>query len=205
MKYLILFFIAIQRVPLGSAISIRYIGPIFGSLLAMIWLKEKVNIYQWLSFGLAFGGVLLLKGFDIRIDTVSLLMLLGSALLVGGVFVILRYLGSREHHLTIILYFMVVSILASLVFVSSWRMPLGEEWYSVVGIGLFGLVGQVFMTRAFQTEETSVLAPFKFMELVFGMMIGFVLFSETYELVPLLGIVLIVVGMVMSVKAKELV
>ena len=37
------FFIAVQRIPLGSAISIRYLGPIFGAIMAYYYLKEKVN------------------------------------------------------------------------------------------------------------------------------------------------------------------
>jgi len=40
------FFMAIQRIPLGSAISLRYLGPIFGALLAFFFLKEKVNAKQ---------------------------------------------------------------------------------------------------------------------------------------------------------------
>jgi len=197
------FFIALQRIPLGSAISIRYLGPIFGAMLAAYFLKEKINWKQWLSFAIAFSGVVVLKGFDIRIDFISLGLLIISALFVGMVFVLIRYLGTREHYLTIINYFMLISIVVSLFFIKSWRMPLAEEWNSVLGIGIFGLIGQVFMTKAFQTEETSVLAPFKYMELVYALIMGFFFFGETYSFLPFLGILLIIIGMVMNVFAKK--
>ena len=103
------FFVAVQRIPLGSAISIRYLGPIFGAFLAYYYLKEKVNWMQWLSFAIAFSGVVLLKGFDIRIDFLSLGLLMISAIFVGGVFVLIRYLSDKEHYLTIINYFMMFS------------------------------------------------------------------------------------------------
>lgn len=199
---LVCFFIAVQRIPLGSAISIRYLGPIFGAVMAFYWLKEKVNWMQWLSFVVAFSGVIVLKGFDLRIDYISLSLLLISAVLVGGVFVLIRYLSDKEHYLTIINYFMMCSLTLSLCFFQYWRFPIGAEWYSVCGIGVFGLLGQIYMTRAFQTEETSVLAPFKYMELIYAIIMGYVIFGETYELIPMLGILLILGGMLSNVWAK---
>ena len=48
------FFMALQKIPLGSAISIRYLGPIFGVVMAAYFLKEKVKGIQWLSLIIAF-------------------------------------------------------------------------------------------------------------------------------------------------------
>ncbi len=199
------FFVAIQQMPLGSAISIRYIGPIFGSGLAVYFLKEKISVMQWLSFIIAFAGVLILKGFDPRIPLSGFFMVLTSAFFLGGIFVLIRYLGSREHFLTIIYYFMVVSILGSLFFLPYWRMPIGTEWLPVIAIGALGTIGQVYMTKAFQLEETSVLAPFKYMELIYALVIGFFLFGEKYNLIVLLGMGLIIIGMLTNVywKAKK--
>lgn len=202
MTSLILFFVAVQRIPLGSAISIRYLGPIFGAGLSIVYLKEKINKWQWLSFFIAFCGVLLLKGFDLRIDYLSFIMLLLSAMLVGVVFVLVRRLTSTEHHLTIINYFMSICVLVSICFVSKFRLPIGVEWWYAVTIGIFGLLGQVFMTLGFKHEEASVLAPFKYLELVYAMGMGFLFFGETYTVLPLVGISLIVFGMIMNVKAK---
>jgi len=64
-------------------------------------------------------------------------------------------------------------------------------------------VGQVFMTQAFQTEETSVLAPFKYMELVYALIMGYFFFGESYSILPFLGIVFIMGGMILNVVAKK--
>jgi len=197
------FFLAIQRIPLGSAISIRYLGPIFGAMLAFYFLKEKINKVQWLSFVIAFSGVIVLKGFDLRIDFISLGLALTSAVFVGMVFVLIRYLGSREHYLTIINYFMIISMLIGLCSFPWWQMPVGREWLSVIGIGIFGLFGQVFMTRAFQLEETSVVAPFKYMELIYALILGYFIFEETYRPLAFAGIALILSGMLLNVIAKR--
>ncbi len=198
------FFIVLQSMTLGSAISIRYLAPIFGAILAYFFLKERIYFWQWISFAIAFSGVIVLKGFDLRIDNMSLALILISAFFVGIVYVLIRYLGKSEHYLTIINYFMVVSIVGSLFFCGNWRMPINSEWYYVVTIGIFGLIGQIFMTRAFQLEETSVIAPFKYMELVYALILGYFFFEETYPLFAFLGIVLILVGMLLNVRVKQL-
>ncbi len=197
------FFLAIQRIPLGSAISIRYLGPIFGAGLAAYFLKEKINKGQWISFAIAFTGVIILKGFDLRIDFISFGLAMISAIFVGMVFVLVRYLGAREHYLTIINYFMVISMLVGLCSFPWWQMPIGMEWLSLLSIGVLGLIGQVFMTRAFQLEETSVLAPFKYMELIYALILGYFIFGETYRPLAFAGIILILFGMLSNVFAKN--
>ena len=197
------FFMAIKIIPLGSALSLRYIGPIFGAILAFYFLSEKVNKWQWLSFAIAFSGVIVLKGFDLRVSYVGLFLALTSAFFIGFVFVLIRYLATREHYLTIINYFMGVSILASLAFISQWRMPVQNEWYAAILIGIFGLIGQIFMTRAFSLQEATVLAPFKYMEIVYALIMGFIFFGEGYTLLSMVGIALIIGGMICNVIAKS--
>lgn len=201
---LIMFFWAVQRIPLGTAISIRYAGPIFAGILSVFFLKEKVNIWQWIGFFVGFIGVILLKGADSRLDIWSFLMVLFSAFTVGIVFVLIRYLTAKEHPLTIINYFMIVSLIGSFCFLDKWRMPIEQEWIAVLSIGIFGLIGQVFMTFAFKYEETSVLAPFKYMELIFALIIAYVISQEGYNLMTMLSMLIIIGSLVFSVWAKKL-
>jgi len=198
------FFMAIKIIPLGSVLSLRYIGPIFGAILAFYFLSEKVNKWQWVSFIIAFSGVVVLKGFDLRVSYLGFTLALTSAFFLGFVFVLIRYLATREHYLTIINYFMGISILASFAFIPHWRMPIQNEWYAVILIGIFGLIGQIFMTRAFSLQEAAVLAPFKYMEIVYALIMGFIFFDESYTLLSMAGILLIICGMVCSVIAKNM-
>jgi len=200
---LALFFLVIQRIPLGSAVALRYTAPIFSVILAYFFLKEKVKLWQWIALLTSLAGAFLMKGVDFRIDTLSFVLILFSSILVGGVFTIVRYLGSREHYLTIINYFMVFSILGSLFFISHFRMPTGQEWYWVCGIGVLGLVGQVFLTRSFQLAETNVVAPIKYMELVYALLFGFFLFGESYGLLSVIGMLIVVFGMLLNVWLKR--
>jgi len=188
---------AMQRIPLGSAIAIRYLGPIFGAIMAYYFLKEKISGARWIA------GVVLMKGFDSRIDNFSLILILISAITVGMVFVMLRYLGDKEHYLTIINYFMVFCVVASLFSIPSWIWPAPRYYFDICTIGVFGLIGQVLMTQAFQTEEASVLAPFKYMELVYALILTYFVFGETHGTIAFLGMGLIMAGMLLNVYIKK--
>lgn len=200
---LALFFKVVQNIPLGSAVALRYTAPIFSVVLAFFILKEKVKFWQWISLIMALAGAFIMKGVDFRIDTNSFTLIMLSAILVGGVFVIIRYLGPKEHFLTIINYFMAFSIIGSLFFINKWRMPIGDEWIWISLIGTMGLVGQVFLTKSFQLAEASTVAPLKYMELVYALIFGFFLFSETYGFWPIIGMVLVVLGMLLNILIKK--
>lgn len=198
-----LFFWAIQRIPLGSAVALRYTAPVFSILLAYFFLKENVKKWQWVALILSLCGAFVMKGLDFRIDTLSFIIILSSSILVGGVFTIVRYLGNKEHYLTIINYFMAVSILGSLISINDWRMPIGKEWFYVCSIGVLGMIGQIFMTRSFQLADTSTVAPIKYMELVYALLFGFFLFDEQYAFWPIIGMSLVVIGMLWNVWIKS--
>ena len=200
---LTLFFKVVQDIPLGSAVALRYTAPIFSVVLAFFFLKEKVKTWQWVSLVIALTGAFIMKGVDFRIDSGSFTLIMLSSLLVGAVFVIIRYLGPKEHYLTIINYFMVFSIVGSLLFISKWRMPIGEEWIWISLIGTMGLIGQVFLTKSFQLAETNIVAPLKYMELVYALLFGFLLFGETYGLWPIAGMLLVVLGMLLNIIIKR--
>jgi drug/metabolite transporter (DMT)-like permease len=200
---LALFFLVIQRIPLGSAVALRYTAPIFSVLFAFWFLKEYIKPWQWIALFISLIGAFIMKGVDFRIDGLSFALILISSILVGGVFTIVRYLGSREHFLTIINYFMVFSMVGSLFFVAHWRMPVGQEWWWVCSIGVLGLIGQVFLTRAFQLADTNTVAPIKYMELVYALLFGFFLFGETYDWLPIVGMSLVVFGMLLNVWVKS--
>ena len=85
-----LFFASLKHLSMGSAVSLRYIAPIFAALFALILLKEKIKYLQWLCFGIAFSGVLVLKGFDSNINGFGLLLAILSAFFTGLVFIIIR-------------------------------------------------------------------------------------------------------------------
>ncbi len=201
---LIFFFMSLKLLPLGTAVSLRYLAPIFAAIFAVWLLKERIKPIQWFYFLIAFAGVVMLKGFDANVSLLGLVYVLISAVSVGMVFVLIRKIGTSEHPLVIINYFMVIAMLIGGIFmIPFWKTPDGNDWYYLLSLGIIGFFGQVFMTKAFQLEDASRVGPIKYAEAIFALIIGWVWLGDTYTFFGLVGIGLIMAGMFLNVLVKK--
>lgn len=196
-----LFFMSVAYLAIGSAVSLRYLSPIFATILAVIFLRERVKWIQWIFFFMAFAGVLIIKGFDTNIHSLGLLLVLLSALSSGVVYVLINKIGHRDHPVVIVNYFMWISVfLGGILSVFSWKKtPVGIEWILLLILGVFGYFGQLFMTKAFQSEVTNKVVSLKYLEVVFTMFAGFLWFGDMYPLLSLLGTVMVITGLVLNI------
>ncbi|MEQ3664505.1 MULTISPECIES: DMT family transporter [unclassified Olleya] len=198
-----LFFMSLNHLSMGSAVSIRYISPIFAAFFAIFLLKEHIKYFQWICFFIAFLGVVILKGFDNNIDTLGLLYALLSAVFTGLVYIIIRKIGSHDHPIVVVNYFMIISaIIGGVLSINHWTNPQGMEWVLLLSLGIFGYFGQLYMTKALQNAEINQVAPLKYIEVVFTMIIGAIWLQEIYTLISLLGIILIILGLTLNIVLK---
>ncbi len=191
-----LFFFTLQRMPLGASVALKYLSPLFAAVFAVLLLKEKVRPLSWVLFMVALGGVALLKGFDGRIEPLNLVLSVSGALFGGLVYVTIRRIGDTEHPLVIINYFMLsATILSGVAMIPVWQTPSLPKLAILLTVGGLGYFAQMYMTRSFQREKASRVAPFKYMEVTYALLIGLVFFEESYPILSLLGILLIIIAM----------
>ncbi len=195
-----LFFISVSYLPIGSAVSLRYLSPIFATVLAVFFLRERVKLIQWLFFIMAFVGVLMIKGFDPNIDSFGFVLVLGSALFSGVVYVLINKIGHGDHPVVIVNYFMWISVLVGgLLSIFNWTTPVGIEWALLLSLGVFGYFGQLFMTKAFQSQATNKIVSLKYVEVIFTMVIGVFWFSDSYPFLSIVGTLLVITGLILNV------
>ena len=198
-----LFFMSTKYLSIGTAVSIRYLAPIFAGIFAVIFMKEKIWPLQWLFFLMAFLGVLILKGLDPQINTFGLMLVLIASVSSGLVYIIISKIGKSEHPVVVVNYFMIIATLVGGVLsIKNWINPVGIEWILLFSLGIFGYIGQVYMTKAFQTGKTDQVAPVKYIEVIFTVVFGLLLFNEVYSFWSLLGIVMIIGSLILNVLYK---
>ena len=198
-----MYFWALKTMQVGTATSLRYMSPIFAAILSVIILKEKMKPIQWALFLLAFIGVIIIKGFNFDVSLLGLSAILGSAFLVGLVFVLIRKIGTSEHYLVIIFYFMFLAFLLSgIICLFHWETPKGMEWFYLLASGVAGFIGQITMTQALQMEETNAIVPFKYSEIIFTLIAGWMLFGEQQNFYSLLGIACILIAVLSNTLIK---
>jgi len=199
-----LFFMSLKHLSMGPAVSIRYISPIFAAFFALLLLKEKIKYFQWVCFAIALSGVFILKGFDSEVNGVGLLYAILSSLFTGLVFIIIRKIGHHDHPIVVVNYFMIIAAILGGVFaIPQWVNPIGFEWFALLILGVFGYFGQYYMTKAFQLGEVNQIAPLKYIEVIFTMLIGVIWLGELYSFISLLGVSLILLGLILNFIIKR--
>ncbi len=193
---LALFYWALKLMPIGTAVSLRYTSPFFAALLAMLFLGERMKGLQWIFFSVAFLGVVTLKGVDLRISFIAFSIILASALLSGTVYFIIRKIGTSEHPVVIVFYLMAISSgFGGLLSFFNWIPPKGTDWWLLLGVGSFGYLAQLFMTKALQMEKANRIVPFKYLEVIFTLLAGWIFFAESQSVIALLAISIIILGL----------
>ena len=195
---LCLFFVAIETLPITAAVAIRYLSPILAVAFVAWRLREEVRPVQWLLFALAFAGVVMIKGFDARIETYGLLLILGSAAFAGVTFAVIKKIGRSEATMVVVAWFTGTATLFGAI---GWGLTAGDypapamtDLPRLLSIGLVGLVGQFFMTTAMQTGRASQVMPLKYAEAVFLLGLGSYFLKEVYTPWALAGMALVIVA-----------
>ena len=83
-----------------------------------------------------------------------------------------------------------------------WTFPTTNEWFLLLLMGFAGFWAQVFMTKAFQSGEVNLIAPMKYLEVIYALLIGLIWYGEKYAMLSFLGIVLILLGTLLNLRFK---
>jgi drug/metabolite transporter (DMT)-like permease len=199
-----LFFLSLKHLNVGTAVSLRYIAPIFAAIFAIFVLRERLKKIQWLFFLTAFAGVLVLKGFDASINATGLILILTASVFSGMVYVVIRKIGVSDHPAVVVNYFMFLgTVVGGLLALTVWVQPVGYEWIFLLVLGIFGFMGQLYMTKAFQIAKTNLVAPLKYIEVIFTISIGVLWFNEAYTIYSFIGLFMIISALILNTLVKK--
>ena len=188
------FFYSLQHLPLATATALINLSPIFTILLATLFLKEKTKSQDWVLFFVAFLGVLLLKGFDSRIETKDFLVGMAAPILASIAYIFIRRLKDKEDPNVVVFSLSFVAIPVFIVpTVIHWVTPTKVEWILILLIGILIQIAQLYLTRALQSaKSTSSLVHYTYLDVVISAGAGYFLFHEEATKMTLIGIGIII-------------
>ncbi|MFN3996234.1 DMT family transporter [Algoriphagus sp.] len=200
---LITFFYTLQKIPLASAVTMQYLSPIFTSILGIFILKERIRPIQFLFFAISFAGVLVLQGFDPRVNLFYASIGIVSALFSGLAYNVIRRLKNTEHPLVIIFYFPLVTLpFAALWSYFGWVQPEGWDWVLLLWIGICTQTAQYFMTLAYQNANVAKVSSLSYIGIIYALIFGFFFFGETFQVLSYVGMALVLLGIVLNLRVK---
>ena len=198
-------FISLQNITLPEWTTLNMISPILGSILAILFLGEKINYFTTTAIFLGFIGVIFIiqPGFQ-YFSFYYLLPIYGAFTLA-----LQSFLANKYSNITTTLGFFVYGLvpinLVSVVLFIFDPLLNYQLFFISLFAGLIVLIGVYLVTYAFQNSKnhfSSIFALF-YLQILWSLLIGIIFFSEYLNFVALIGAVLIVLSGILSLQAKK--
>ena len=203
-------FYSVTTLQLAQATVLQYTYPAFTAVLALIFLKERIQLSTITCLIMSFIGLLVVVGPNMDGDALVEIPWLSLAAALTGAFgsacayVIVRRLSRSEDSSVIIFYFPLIALPISLLLLGSdFVMPGLKEIAILVLIGIFTQIGQVGLTKAMACEEAGKASAYAYIQVVFAAVLGLFLFGETPSLWTVLGGLIIIMGALVNTLWKR--
>ena len=199
-----LIFYSVRYAPLPIANALKELSPILITMLAAVFLGEKIRLIRTLALLLGVLGVALITydtiGGELRKTlgpevTWGALAALGAAFTIALAQIQIRSMIGRESPTAIVAMFFIIGMIVTIPFAPfGWVAPSTQGWLWLIGIGFAGGLGQLCVTLCYQYADASTIAPFEYFSIPFSLMLGGFLFDEWPHRNSLLGMGLILAG-----------
>ena len=202
---LVCIFYAIRNMPLSISTVIQYTYPIFISIFAGLFIKEKITHNLILALIIGWFGILMilnpnqLSNINVEIDNFSILIAFIGAICTALAYVTVKKLSFNEDVYVIIGYFPFVSFITLLpIALINWVTPNWNELVWIIGIGIFTQLGQTFLTTGLKNLPASEASSINYLQVLFGSIWGILFFNEIININFLLGAALVLLGTILS-------
>jgi len=194
----LLFFISIAHLPVGTATLLNYTAPIFTTTFSAIFLAEKVPAGSLAALAMASTGVALVvygQGRALGGGYVWLALGLVSAVTSGAAVTAIRAARRSDGAWEVFGIFCLAGALCTGPFaLHAWKWPTSTVWLLLVAVGLLAAAGQLLMTHALIAVEASTAGIISQITVVTAMALGHFLDGEPFREVSLVGAALTVAG-----------
>ncbi|MEM9469839.1 MAG: DMT family transporter [Pseudomonadota bacterium] len=186
---------AFQKLGLSLTYTLMFVAPFFAALIAAVFLKQQIHFHRWIAILMGFTGVVIVLRPGVESLEPAAIAVLVGAVLIAINHTLARYIGDDEPLMAFSLFHCVIAlqVFAVLCF---WdgkaNIPQPDDWLYFFIISLFHMAGILLTSKAFASGDTVIVAPFHYVQLLWGTAFGILIFSNVPDIWMRLGALVIV-------------
>lgn len=190
----------LANTPLNEAMALTFTTPVFMSIMAILWLKEKSTVDKWAAIFIGLIGGLIIANPHATSFNYSSLYIVGACFLWALTTIVVKILSNKQDPIVISFYMSLLTVPISLpYFLYKPYMPTAKEALLLLALGAFYNLALVTSAKAYQLIQLTVAAPFDFLRMMLGSILGCIVFDETIADKTIVGSLLIIAGSTLAV------
>ena len=208
------FYISLTYMTLATANALFFCCPFFVSILAIVFLKEKIGIKRWSAIITGFIGVYIVLNPDFNNFNYMKLAPVACALCYAISMTITKITSDKDNVYTQMLHLYIGAIIISILFFiftgkgqfNNFNDPtfqfIFREWFSnpsyawpfIISMGLISVLAFYFILNAYSIASPSVVSLFEYSLIIWAILIGYFLFDSVPSIRTLFGATIIIVA-----------
>lgn len=191
---IMIFVTALDLMGLAPMMALFALYPLLITLLAIPVLGETVGWRRFLAVGVGFCGVLVILRPGVEVFDPNALMALLAAFGIATYSLMTRVATQSDggSEATVFYTGIVGALVVTAIGPFYWTPITPGDWGWMALLAVAGLAGHSFLIRAYDAAEAVRLQPFAYLQMVFGVIIGWTIFGEAVDPWMLLGMGMII-------------
>ncbi len=189
----ILWFFAMARIPIADVTAMNYVSPVYVTIAAALFLGEKLAFRRIIAVSLGLVGALIILRPGFRELNPGHIAMIFVPMSFGASYILAKRASSELSPTVIVtMLTVVVSIGLAPIAYPVWITPTAYEMAILAGVAVLATLAHYAMSLAFQAAPVSVTQPVTFLQLVWAVLLGSLVFGEAIDPFVVLGGAIIV-------------
>jgi drug/metabolite transporter (DMT)-like permease len=200
-----MWFYAVSMIPIADAVSISFIVPSLTTIFAIIFLKEKINIKNWISIIIGFIGVLIIIRPGFKEFNIAYLLMIVSACFWAISNILTKILSASQQPINVVAYLTTIMTILSVPFGVFYIQPLTVfSIFLLIAMAIISNLSYFLLSKSYSKADLSIVQPFDFTRLIFSALIGYFIFDEKVDLLTIVGSLIILCGLLIALPKKNI-
>jgi S-adenosylmethionine uptake transporter len=188
------FYAAVVYLPLADVMSFYMAAPIYVAALSHFLLDENVGWRRWLAITIGFCGVLIMLKPSSSAFSLSAAYAIVGSLAFAASLILSRFLRGTSDATLVTWQTIGGVVLGAVLTVGAWRTPSMAELLQLLLLGVVSCAAHLMITRSLKLAPASTLAPLQYTMLIWGALLGYLVFHDIPESRIWLGSAIVVLA-----------
>lgn len=174
-----LFINGLRHLPFADAISITFAGPLFVTALAAPLLGEVIRWRRWLAVIIGFVGVLIIIRPTSEVAQWAAVFPLAASVTGALRDILTRKMSQHDSSVSVLFYStLAVTLAGGVTFVGGWAPVQASDFGLFFLCGILIACAHFLMIEAFRFAEAALVVPFKYVSLLWAVLLGLVIWGD---------------------------